>query len=437
MTEPTQPHQLKRTVGIPGAVLLGLGSMVGTGVFVSIGIGHDLVGGWVMLAVLIAGGLALCNALSSAQLAAAYPVAGGTYEYGYRLLTPMLGFTAGITFLIAKSASAATAALAVGTLITSLRPAQDDAEVLAIGLALFAIAVLTTAVLLGLRRSNQVNGVLVALAVGSLLILSVMVMLRSGTSSPNAYVSTSTPATLTRFNSLSFLEAIALMFVAYTGYGRVATLGEEIREPKRSIPIAVVVTLIVTALLYGMIAGVISLTASASSNSTTSEMRLLDLATAHSSGLTWVFIIGAIAAMLGVLLNLILGLSRVVLAMGRRGDAPSGFSQLNANQTTPTMAVLAVTMFIGILVLGLHSLKAAWSLSAFAVLIYYGLTNLACLRLPVADRRYPSVFAYLGLFGCLGLAWFVDFYQIATGLSLLLVALILRTVLQRPVITQK
>ena len=102
---------LARVVGTPGAILLGLGSIVGTGAFVSIGIAAGVAGPSVVVATALAALLAACNGLSSAQLAADHPVSGGSYEYGYKHVSPRVGFMAGWMFLSAKSASAATAAL--------------------------------------------------------------------------------------------------------------------------------------------------------------------------------------------------------------------------------------------------------------------------------------------------------------------------------------
>ena len=105
------PEVLRREIGVLGAIFLGLGSILGTGVFVSIGLVIGQVGEWIWLALLFAGILAACNGLSSAQLAATFPVSGGTYEYAYRTLHPLVGIFAGWLFLTAKSASAATAAM--------------------------------------------------------------------------------------------------------------------------------------------------------------------------------------------------------------------------------------------------------------------------------------------------------------------------------------
>ena len=226
--------RLARVVGVPGAVLMGLGSILVTGIFVSIGIAAGIAGPSVILAVAVAAVVATFNGLSSAQLAASHPVSGGTYEYGYRYLNPTLGFTAGWMFLSAKTASAATAALGfAGYVLNALGQSGMTSR---IGLALVAIVLLTVVVASGMRQSNRINAVIVLLTLVALLAFVLAGM-------PSALEGA--PEHLAGFFEAEgngvpgLLDATALMFVAYTGYGRIATLGEEIREPQRNIPRAI------------------------------------------------------------------------------------------------------------------------------------------------------------------------------------------------------
>ena len=244
MTDQADRADLARVVGLPGAILLGLGSIVGTGAFVSIGIAAGVAGPSVVLAIALAACLATCNGLSSAQLAADHPVSGGTYEYGYRYLTPTLGFMAGWTFLCAKSASAATAALGLaGYALDSFGVTTPAAR---IGLAVLAVGCITALVIGGMTRSNRVNGAIVTF---TLLALAAFVVLGAPTALERSESTLSGMFSGVR-DIRALLEASALMFVAYTGYGRIATLGEEVREPRRTIPLAIIVTLVISALLY-------------------------------------------------------------------------------------------------------------------------------------------------------------------------------------------
>lgn len=336
-----QPDRLKRELGIGGATMMGLGSMVGTGVFVSIGIAAGVAGPAVILAIILAGGVATCNALSSAQLAASHAVSGGTYEYGYRYLNPSLGFTAGWMFLCAKSASAATAALGFAGYFLRLIGGSLD---LMPWIAVSAVVLFTLLVLGGIRRSSWVNIAIVSI---TLLTLSSFVFCGLPTAVAEGKDNL-TPFFRSSEGSLpeAFLYATALMFVAFTGYGRIATLGEEVMEPRRTIPRAIIVTLTVTAFLYVAVAVVAISSAGADSfaNAPGSQSTPLELAARAMDAplLARVVAVGAITAMLGVLLNLILGLSRVLLAMGRQGDMPPAFGRLSAAGAAPAAAVIAV-----------------------------------------------------------------------------------------------
>lgn len=414
---PGQNQRLKRELGLWGAILLGMGSMIGTGVFVSIGIGAGIAGPAVILAVLIAAGVATCNGLSSAQLAASHPVSGGTYEYGYRYLRPSLGFTAGWMFLLAKSASAATAALGfAGYLLNALGISNPQ---LLVGLALLGILGLTLVVLNGIRRSNWANTVIVSITLAA---LGFFVVVGLPSIDLGAFVPFLPAGESSTAPFAHLLHASALMFVAYTGYGRIATLGEEVREPGRTIPRAIIVTMLLTLAIYVSVAvvGVGAIGAAGMSEATARVAAPLEVAasTFGVPGASTILAVGAVTAMLGVLLNLILGLSRVLLAMGRRGDMPTATARINPVSSAPTVAVIAVAVIIAGLALT-GNVRTTWSFSAFTVLIYYAITNLAALALPPADRLYPRWIAWTGLAACLFLAFWVEVTIWLIGLGLI------------------
>lgn len=393
--------ELRRQLGIGDATMLGLGSILGTGVFVSIGLVVGLSGAWSVVVVLAAALVAACNALSSAQLAAAFPRSGGTYEYGYRLLNPLAGFTAGWMFLCAKGASAATAALGLAGYVLHVTgaPGPEAHAWLAAGL----IIVLTVLVASGLRRSNTTNLVVVSFTIAVLVAFSVA---GAGPAVGHWQVM---PKELPP--APDFLEAIALMFVAYAGYGRVATLGEEVRDPKKTIPRAIVTTLLASAAIYLAVAavsvGVVDDARLAAATDTQGAPLELVAQAFGVPFLPLLIALGAITAMVGVLINLLLGLSRVLFAMGRRGDMPDVVTRVDQRHASPYIAVLVVgAIILGLALIG--SIRVAWSFSAFTVLIYYALTNLAALRLPPAERLYPRGWSIGGLIACTGLAFFVE-----------------------------
>lgn len=426
MTVRTPHPQLKRELGVLGATLMGLGSIVGTGVFVSIGIAAGIAGPAVILAVAIGAIVATCNGLNSAQLAATHAVSGGTYEYGYKYLTPWLGFTAGWMFLLAKTASAATAALGFAGYLLNVTGLSST---LVVPTANIAVVVLTLIVLTGIRRSNSANIVIVSVTLLSLAFFIVTCLPRAAT----VGVDNLTPFFTGDLGTV--LHASALMFVAYTGYGRIATMGEEAREPRKTIPQAMIVCLVLTMLLYMSVAavGIGAVGADVLGNATgQTKAAPLEVAVRSVAGAggAVVLAIGAMTAMLGVLLNLILGLSRVLLAMGRRRDMPRILARLNQQQTTPYWAVLVVGVAIAFLVL-LGNVKTTWSFSAFNVLIYYAITNLAALRLPPQERLYPQWVGWLGLGSCLFLAFWVESSIWQLGLGLIVAGLIWHAIRQR------
>lgn len=415
---------LRRELGLFAAVMMGLGSIIGTGVFVSIGIAASIAGPAVIVAIALAAVLALCNALNSAQLAASHAVSGGAYEYGYRYLSPRLGFTAGWMFLSAKIASAATAALGFAGYL--LRITGNDGADFLMPIALAAVVMLTVIVSSGVRRSNAVNILIVTLTLTTLtmfIVAGLPTAIREGVANFQPFFdgSNDSSSPLTRL-----LYATALMFVAYTGYGRIATLGEEVREPRRTIPRAIIWTLVLSSLLYVAVAAVAIGLVGAEELARATELTAAPLeaavATTGWPALRAIVAVGAMAAMLGVLLNLILGMSRVVLAMGRRGDLPAMTARINASRSTPTVAVIVIGLLIAALVL-VGNVKTTWSFSAFTVLVYYAITNLAALRLAPPDRLFPRAFAWFGLVGCLFLAFWVEWQVWLTGLGLLGVGL--------------
>jgi basic amino acid/polyamine antiporter, APA family len=419
---------LKRELGLFSATMMGLGSILGTGVFVSIGIAAGVAGPSVILAIAAAALVATFNGLNSAQLAANHPVSGGTYEYGYRYLNPWLGFTAGWTFLLAKTASAATAALGFAGYLLNLFGLDASRLLVPVGLA--AVIGMTVIVLSGLKRSNSTN-----IAIVSITIFALILFVVAGFPNVvNAGVGNFTPFMSDDRPVASLLQATALMFVAYTGYGRIATMGEEVREPRRIIPQAIITAMIVTMILYLSVAivGVGAVGTEVLAGATGTEAAPLEVA-ARQFGYPLVPLIvaaGAITAMLGVLLNLILGLSRMLLAMGRRSDMPPVTARVNEITSTPYVAVAVIGGAIAALVL-IGNVNTTWSFSAFTVLIYYAITNLASLRLNKQERLFPRWLAVAGLIACLFLAFWVEIQIWLVGLGLIAFGLVWHAVAQR------
>jgi APA family basic amino acid/polyamine antiporter len=272
-----------------------------------------------------------------------------------------------------------------------------------------------------MRRSNAANITIVSITLSALLFFVVAgspTALSNGTANFAGFFEA--PDGSGGLSAL--LYASALMFVAYTGYGRIATLGEEVKQPRTTIPRAIILTLVVTMTLYIAVAAVAVGSVGPGALSSAAGQDAAPLVVAARSfgvpGASQILSFGAVTAMLGVLLNLILGLSRVLLAMGRRGDVPTLFGQVNAAGTTPVPSVLAVGLGIAGLTL-IGDVKTTWSFSAFTVLVYYALTNLSALYIPRENQLYPRWIAATGLLACGGLAFFVTPWIWLTGLGLI------------------
>jgi APA family basic amino acid/polyamine antiporter len=404
--------------------MMGLGSIIGTGVFVSTGIAAGIAGPAVVLAVILASIVAIFNGLSSAQLAASHSVSGGTYEYGYKYLNPTLGYVAGWMFLCAKTASAAAAALTFASYLLSAF--HLESQLWRMGVALAAVVILTVIILGGIRQSNFANILMVSVTLASLIYF-----VWGGLDGVAAHLTQNFtpffPPPSAGVNPLRALfHATALMFVAYTGYGRIATLGEEVRDPERIIPRAIIIALLSTMILYAAVTvtavGNVGADAFATMTADTSAPLEAIAASFGVPGAGWLLTIGAMTALLGVLLNLILGLSRVMLAMGRRHDMPIAVARISKSGRTPEVAVVVVGVLIAALVLT-GDIRTTWSFSAFTVLLYYAITNLAAYQLPAEKRRFPRYVAGLGLLACLFLAFWVEPPIWIAGSALIVVGL--------------
>ena len=426
MTTPS--NQLRRVITLPGAVGVGLGSIIGTGAFVTLGLGASIAGPWLLLAIVLAGGLAMCNGLSSAQLAAVHPVSGGTYAYGTRFIHPWAGFAGGWVFLLAKSASCATAALGFGGLVAWITGKPGDASTMILA-AFGSLLVVTAAALAGVTRSVRFNWGLLAITGLSLLTM----VIAAAPSALRGFADVSWSAIgSTPISAPGVLESAALAFVAFAGFARIATMGEEVREPRVTIPRAVVITILVAIVLYAAVAfiglGVLG-PASFGAVSSQDAAPLMGVARAvEAPTLVWLLAAGSASALLAVQLNLIMGLSRVALAAGRECDLPTPLARIDRHGVPLIATIVVALMIAGIIAIG--SVPRAWSLAACAVLVYYAITNLAALR--VGEDRFIARWVHaLGLAGCLGRAAFVEPVVLGIMVALLAAGFALRAVCRR------
>ena len=409
----TAQGSLERRLGLADAVVIGAGSMIGAGVFAAWAPAAEAAGSGLLVGLVLAGFVAWCNATSSAQLAAIHPESGGTYVYGRRQLGPVWGHLAGWGFVVGKTASCAAMALAVGAYAW---PEQERSVAIA---AVVAIALVNIG---GLERTALVTRIL--LVVSLVALVAVVVAAWSG---PATSVDRITPIDASPYE---VLQSAGLLFFAFAGYARIATLGEEVREPEVTIPKAVPRALLFVLVVY-LVVGVSAVSAVPAEllGATDAPLRAV-VETAGRETLAPLVRIGAAIAALGVLLNLVPGVSRTMLAMARRRELPVWFDHVDHRRNLPLRAETTVVIVVGVLV-SLVGLRSAIAVSGTAVLTYYAITNAAALTLRPEQRRWPRWIAATGLVGCITLTLALPWRELVSGAAVLLVGTLVRAAMVR------
>lgn len=385
---------MKRTLGTFDAVSVGLGAMLGAGIFVVLAPAAGAAGSALLVGLAVAAVVAYCNASSSARLAALYPQSGGTYVYGRERLGPFWGYTAGWSFVVGKTASCAAMALTVGYYAW---PSHANAVAVAAVLALTALNVV------GVQKSAMVTRVIVAVVLVILAVVVVAVVGSSGLDADHLAVDFNAGAA-------GILQSAGLLFFAFAGYARIATLGEEVRDPERAIPRAIIVALGIALAVYAIVA-VAVLSELGSETLAAATAPLADAVTAAGHpGLVPVVRVGAVIAATGSLLALILGVSRTTLAMARDRHLPTALTAVHPRFDSPYRAEIAVGVVVAVIA-AVADVRDAIGFSSFAVLVYYAIANASAYTL--GRRTIPVV----GLIGCLVLAFALPFTSVLAGMG--------------------
>jgi APA family basic amino acid/polyamine antiporter len=386
------PSRLARRLGTFDAVVIGLGSMVGAGIFAALSPAAHYAGSALLIGLVLAGAVAFCNATSSARLAALYPESGGTYVYGRRRLGDVWGYLAGASFVVGKLASCAAMALTF---------AHYAAPSMARPLAVGAVVGLTAVNLAGIDKTAGLTRAIVALVLAALAFF-VVVALTGGTVD-GSHLSD------THGGVLGALRSGGILFFAFAGYARIATLGEEVAAPERTIPRAIAIALGLTVAIYAVVA-VAALLAAPPSLLASTQAPLRAVVRAGSlHGFAPVVQIGAAIASLGVLLSLLAGVSRTVFAMAANRHLPHALSAVHERRRVPHRAELLVGAVV-VVIASLADIRNAIGFSSFCVLFYYAVANASALTL----RRRLLVPA-AGVIGCLVLAFTLPLMSIAVG----------------------
>ena len=412
-TGPSGPAALRRELGLGDAVVLGLGAMLGAGVFSVFAPAARATGTGLLPALAVAALVAYCNATSSARLAAVHPRAGGTYLYARRQLSPTWGFLAGWAFVVGKTASCAAMALTAGAYAWPDHPKPG---------AVVAAVAMTAVNYRGVTKTAGLTRILVA---GTLVALTAVVVaaLAGGTASTDRL------AEPPRGGLYGVLQAAGLLFFAFAGYARIATLGEEVRDPERVIPRAVPLALAVVVATYAVV-GTAVLLALGPDALAASTAPLQDVV--RAGNLDWLgpaVRAGAVAASLGVLLSLMAGVGRTALAMARDRELPAALAAVHPRFAVPHRAELALGVLVVSVVL-VADLRGAIGFSGVGVLVYYAIANASAWTLPGPARRWLRPLTAVGLTGCVVLVATLPPGSVLTGLLALAVGLSARWVLR-------
>ena len=396
------PDRLDRRLTTGDAVVIGMGSMIGAGIFAALRPAAEAAGAGLLIGLAVAAVIAYCNAASSAQLAAVYAESGGTYVYAGRRLGPFWGYLAGWGFVVGKTASLAAMALTFG-----LYAAPDLGRPLAVG----AVVAMTAVNYVGIRKTALVTRLILAVVLATLAAVLVGALLGGDPSPDNL-------GDLGRGGAWGILRSGGLLFFAFAGYARIATLGEEVVNPRRAIPRAILVALTLVLILYGAVAVAALLAVGPEVLAESPAPLAAAVESGAFSSLVPAVRAGAAAASLGVLLSLLAGVSRTVFAMARNGEMPGPLGAVHPRFRTPHRAELAVAVVVVAVVL-LADLRDAIGFSSFAVLVYYGLANLSAWTQPPQQRRWPRIVQIVGVLGCALLAFTLPPVSVVTGLAVL------------------
>ena len=393
--------ELRRSLGVFDAVTIGLGSMIGAGIFAALGPAAHAAGSGLLLGLALAAVVAYCNATSSARLAARYPASGGTYVYGRERLGDFWGYLAGWGFVVGKTASCAAMALTVGSYAW---PSQAHA------VAVAAVVALTAVNYAGVQKSAWLTRGIVALVLAVLAAVVVAVFTSRSVGADHLH--------LTGVTVGGVIQAAGLLFFAFAGYARIATLGEEVRDPARTIPRAIPLALGIALAVYALVA-VAALTALGPRRLAEAAAPLSDAVRVAGTGwLAPAVQVGATVAAVGSLLALILGVSRTTLAMARDHHLPHALTAVHPRFHVPHRAELLIGAVVAVSA-AIVDLRGAIGFSSFAVLIYYAVANASAFTLGPDEGRPHRAIPVFGLVGCVLLAFAMPLSSVLAGVTVL------------------
>jgi basic amino acid/polyamine antiporter, APA family len=370
-------RQLARSLGVVRSTGIGVASMLGAGVFFVWAPAYQLVGSWLLVSLGIAALIATLNAFVTTQLAVNVPLSGGIYAFGRHYRGPFTGFVAGWMFLTGKTASVAAIAVIAASYLM-----PEGANWLAAGLLVLGTVVTAS----GIRQTAWMSLIIAAVVTtGVVTIVSLSISTAPSTMAPPA---------LSEPEPISILTAAALMFFAFAGYARMATLAEEVVNPRRTLPLAIGCALAIVLALYAFVGWGVSRVLPGYSGEFDTPLRAL-----AEDGFSPVITVLAVLACLGSLLAVLAGLSRTALQMGREGDLPRVLGTISDKTGGPLVAELSVGALAVIAVLTVD-VTGLVAVSGAGVLTYYAIGHWSALAQTREERLVWPVIPALGLVMC-------------------------------------
>jgi APA family basic amino acid/polyamine antiporter len=384
---------LKKTLNLLDATSVGIGAIIGAGIFVVLGIAIGYAGPSIVISIIVAGIVASFTAFSFAELGSAIPKEGGAYAFAFELISPFAGFMVGCLWLFAQIVAGAAISLGFASYFVAIFPIFPLKTI-----AVAAALTLTGLNLVGIKQSTAVNNILVIVKIA---ILGLFI---------GFGVFQIHPQNLSQFSPnglFGILQGAGFIFFAYLGFGRIATLSEEVKNPERNLPLSVLIALVVSVVIYvltGFTAtGLQNYQILAQSGSPIAEA-------ARATGnftLVAAVSLGALIATTSVLLTNLIGLSRVAFAMARNGQLPKSIARVSSRFRTPYLSVLAMGALLTVLAFTLD-LKQTAAITSFAILSVHLAVNLSAIRL---RKKMPSSIKFkvplyplipsLGFFSCI------------------------------------
>ncbi len=383
---------LKRTLGLLDATAIGVGAIIGAGIFVVLGVAIGYSGPSIIVSIIMAGAVASFTAFSFAELGSAIPKEGGAYAYAFDMISPSVGFVVGCLWLFGQIVAGAAISLGFASYLVKFLPMFPVKTV-----AVIVALALTGLNLLGIKQSTTVNNILVIIKIA---ILCVFVGIGA------FYIHPQNLSQFSPYGVSGILQGAGFIFFAYLGFGRISTLGEEVKNPEKTLPLSILIALVVSVILYILTAftatGLTDYRILAQSNSP-----IADAASATGSlALVAAVTFGALIATASVLLTNLIGLSRVAFAMARDGQLPKTAAKVSSRLGTPYVSILAMGALLTILAYSLD-LKQAAAITSFSILSTHLTVNLSAARLGKnhENRKFKAplhpLIPTLGLLSCI------------------------------------